>query len=555
MNGPGAELLDEGQRALAAGEWSVARAAFEAALDCEETAEARFGLGVALWWIGETVESVRCQERAYVAFRRRPDPVQAVNAAVYLCLVYSASLGNYAVSRGWLGRAASLVEQFELPSLEGWVLLCRAVAAHDRGDLQEAERWARKAHGCARSHPDVDLELCAMGELGAVLVESGRIEEGGALVDEAMAGAFSGEMDNLDSVVLACCRTITSCSRAGEVGRVVQWIRAADAFNRRYGSPHLYTRCRVHLGNVLFANGQWAEADRELRSALQIGEAAEPALYAEALAKLAELRLAQGRLDEAGRLIAGYEDHLATAYPAGALYVARGESLVAASMLRRRLRESDATGVVGAALLELLVEAEVARGEVPEPAPAGQLAALGASLGCDPMIARGERALGRIALGSADVERAARHFEQALVAFGRLEMPFEAARTRALLATALAGAEPETAIAEARVALDGFRRLGAARDADAAAAFLRSLGVKVVHAAAVGRGGLTRREIEVLELLGDGLSNNAIAERLFISRKTVEHHVASVLSKLGLSSRGAAAGYAVRHPRRGSAAE
>jgi DNA-binding NarL/FixJ family response regulator len=49
-----------------------------------------------------------------------------------------------------------------------------------------------------------------------------------------------------------------------------------------------------------------------------------------------------------------------------------------------------------------------------------------------------------------------------------------------------------------------------------------------------------------LELLSHGLSNPQIAERLYISRKTAEHHVANVLAKLGLRSRAQAAGYAVR---------
>ena len=57
---------------------------------------------------------------------------------------------------------------------------------------------------------------------------------------------------------------------------------------------------------------------------------------------------------------------------------------------------------------------------------------------------------------------------------------------------------------------------------------------------------LTRRERQVLDLLAEGLTNAQIAERLVISPRTAEHHVARVLAKLGLSNRAEAAAFAAR---------
>lgn len=57
---------------------------------------------------------------------------------------------------------------------------------------------------------------------------------------------------------------------------------------------------------------------------------------------------------------------------------------------------------------------------------------------------------------------------------------------------------------------------------------------------------LTRRELEVLGLIAAGLSDQAIADQIFISRRTVSRHVSSILAKLKLESRTAAAVRAVR---------
>lgn len=98
----------------------------------------------------------------------------------------------------------------------------------------------------------------------------------------------------------------------------------------------------------------------------------------------------------------------------------------------------------------------------------------------------------------------------------------------------------------AREGLAVLRELGADRTAAVVAGALRDRGVAGLPRGPRGAtrenpAGLTRRQLQVLELMGDGLSNQAIARRLHISPKTVEHHVSAVLAKLDVRSRTEAA--------------
>lgn len=118
--------------------------------------------------------------------------------------------------------------------------------------------------------------------------------------------------------------------------------------------------------------------------------------------------------------------------------------------------------------------------------------------------------------------------------------PYEAA-------LALADTDDEGMLREALAAFD---RLGARPMRDITARRLRRLGVRDIPrrpSRAAGPDGLSTREQEVLTLLADGLRNAEIADELFLSRRTVEHHVAAVLRKLGMANRSEAARYARRN--------
>jgi DNA-binding CsgD family transcriptional regulator len=133
------------------------------------------------------------------------------------------------------------------------------------------------------------------------------------------------------------------------------------------------------------------------------------------------------------------------------------------------------------------------------------------------------------------------HWEKAAQLWTDLNCPYEAALVR------LDAAE-EGALREA---LSTFTELGASAVARLTRQRLRALGARSIPAGprSATRGdplGLTRREREVLGEICAGQTNAAIAAKLFISAKTVDHHVSAVLAKLGAPNRNAAAAQAAK---------
>ncbi|MFP3915477.1 MAG: response regulator transcription factor, partial [Actinomycetota bacterium] len=146
---------------------------------------------------------------------------------------------------------------------------------------------------------------------------------------------------------------------------------------------------------------------------------------------------------------------------------------------------------------------------------------------------------GSVWLSEGEADAAVESLRRALAAWQELEAPYEAALVRLLLAAACAQLEDhERAELECQAARQVFEELGA----EPALARLAQVTTTDGSPRPV-----TDRELEVLRLVAAGHTNQAIAEALVISTKTVERHLSNIFAKLGVSNRAAATSYAYDH--------
>ena len=534
--------MDEAWAALRRAQWAAARDAFAAHLrDDPGDPEALDGLGRALWWLGEHRAGLERRREAYAGYCRRGAMLPAANVATYVAGEERIA-GNPAAASGWLARAARMLEEAPVCAERGWFEV--ELAKRAAGDAAEQERRAAAAAALGRELGDAGLEACGLAQLGLAQVNRGAVDDGLALLDEAMAVAMGGEAADPFAIGDACCTVLVACDRLADFERAAEWSRAVVEFTGRRGYTPLHLWCRTIYAGVLTATGEWEQADRELEPALRGLEDLGGAEPVYAIGRLAELRVRQGRLGEAERLLSGYEDHRLALPAAVLLALARGRVELARALVERRL-EAGGDDAARAVMLPLAASARLAAGDLDAAeSAAGELAALATRLRRDNLAALAALARGQIAAARAggNAVTARGHLTEALDAFRSLRMPLEAGRAQLALARL---EHAELALVHARGALATFERLGARRDADEAAALLRELGVSGRSAPRLD-GELTAREREVLALLGEGLSNRAIADRLYISPKTAEHHVGRILGKLGLRSRAEAAAHAAR---------
>jgi DNA-binding CsgD family transcriptional regulator/tetratricopeptide (TPR) repeat protein len=383
-------------------------------------------------------------------------------------------------------------------------------------ECEASVRWGEKAIALAKRHGDVPVLAAAYGSVGAALLFID-YDAGVARVREALELALEHGLDYV----------------------------AANGYS--------------NLGSASGEIFRLREAEEHLQSAIRFATLREIEVYrAYALSWLALCHVFLGRWDEA-------EAHAEEALSAApAVSTARVMALCALGRFRVRRGEADPE-----ALLDKAKELALATGTLQRIAPMRAARAEAACLRGDPAAMAEEASAGldlarrhrhpwyvgelsywlwRAGLAGAPLEECAEPYallmsgrvREAAECWARIDAPYEQAR-------ALAHGD-EAAQVEA-VAM--FERMGARPCAEVLRRSLREAGVR-----GVPRGprpstqrnprGLTSREMEILELLCLGLKNSEIAERLFRSVRTIEHHVDSILGKLDAKSRSEVAAIASR---------
>ncbi len=535
------DFLDQGQHALASAEWDTARESFERALEQQPSPEAHDGLGLALWWLNDIRASHHQRTLAFQQFKKSGDTKRAAMIAMWLAREQVFLSGNVNAMKGWFARAERLLADEPRGVEHAWFQLLRASLLASPQDL---ENIAQETLGDAHAFHEDDLETMALAFSGIARVTLGHVEQGMADLDEAMTAALGGGV-NLTTVSETFCLLLSACDIAGDLGRTEQWCRTAREYAEQNHFPFLAATCRETYGGLLTALGRWNDAEQELSEAIRAFEQGHYALRVQAVIKLADLRVWQGRLEEAEALLAGLEDLGASTLPMARLAYTRGDYTSARAILTQALDSANGLTLDQAPLLRLLVDVSLATNDIDAATlRVAQLEELANASNSEVLRANADLARGQILRAQRNAD-AAHYFSSALYRLNAFDQSLLAARARFEMAQLTRDNDRAAALTWARAALASFERLGAKQDAARVSEFLRSIGAPP-RAVTRSTADLTIREREVLNLLAHGLSNREIAERLVVSPKTVEHHVTQILSKLGARSRAEAAAFAAR---------
>ncbi|MFC0432540.1 AAA family ATPase [Kutzneria buriramensis] len=459
--------------------------------------EIRLGLGLLMLNVGADPAGFRELEHAVDELATLPHKA----ARAMLALALNDRDGAAAHAWDWLGRAeraarGSADEESRMATRA--VRLTLMVRDGDPAVWPLVDRMPRRAENSVA----LNLTFFALGNVSATAIEIGHDRRARALVDD-----MESLVDGVDRRPFECVIRTTELRIKWLAGRWTGLDGEYAALGRAYADVRQVEIDRLLCqGRLALAQGRCSQALGHFAAAATRGSDA-TAQSLEIAAALTMARLTQRDPQAAWT----------TVEPA--LAMLRGLSCWAR------------TG----GLLPVAVEAALACGH---PAAAEQLAAEAeADLSDrDAPAAMAELALARGLLRRAtEPARAAEHFAEAQQRWQDIGRPYEVAKAAERRGEALTSVCPEDAASHLADAVRGFTELGATGDAARCHQRLRELGAEALRRP--GRRGygseLSPRELEVAELLAGGATNQDIAQTLFLSPRTVEKHVARVLTKLG----------------------
>lgn len=470
-----ADPLEAGRAALGRHEWASAFERFTAAeaerplrgADLEDLATAAF-------FTARADAGITAKERAFKAWLDEGDPVRAAYLALDIAREY-AYLGKTSIATSWMRRAERMLGDGETYA-HGYLALTRAEAAAAAGDPDLALAEAARAIEIGERTTDGDLRAFAQGTLAQLKIAAGDVDDGFALLEEAALAAVSGELSPFASGVTAC-RMIGTCRDLTDYRRASEWIEATERYCAKQAVSGFPGVCRVHRAEVTAVSGAWDKAEIDLeRATAELGAYNAAPVQADGYYAIGDVRRLKG--DLAGAEAALREAHARGKSPQPALALIRlaeGKVKAASSAIDAAVAETWDRWA-RARLLPAQVEIAIAAGDVERArAAVTEHAEIIATRPSPALRAAQAMAKGRVLLAEGDAAGAGRELRTAVREWREVGVPYEIARTRALLARALRALDDEEdADLELRAALDEFRRLGAPGDVDAAERELRA---------------------------------------------------------------------------------